>query len=373
VSFGLDAGASTVMTASVAAGAADGGVFASAAGNSITAGTLVFSNSNNVSFGMAGSTVTVTATFAQSNQAASASNGSFAFQTLGFSNANNVTFGTSAGSIITASVAAGGAAGSQSIGLNSTTFGGGTGGTTGYASGSAIRYDFFAGSNITLSQSVNAASGSLTIYGTSGGGAGGGATHSFWHHPDRERITNAISQASLWVQPLTLPNLHINNLRVPLNFSVATNSTASVTISYWLGLYTRTISSISLLHSRSTAFNFIASGTANSLSYVGPRHLTLAWTTTINENDYWAAVNYRTTTGGANASVSYFVQSQLASSWSGNLGVAATTETVQYLQGLGRYTTSTTALPASIAFSEIVGKSSAFQRPPLFELGSNFV
>lgn len=46
----------------------------------------------------------------QSNQAASASNGSFAFQTVAFSNANNVTFGTSAGSIITASVVAPGAA-----------------------------------------------------------------------------------------------------------------------------------------------------------------------------------------------------------------------------------------------------------------------
>lgn len=44
------------------------------------------------------------------NPAASASNGSFAFTTLNFSNANNVTFGTSAGNIVTASVAAPGAA-----------------------------------------------------------------------------------------------------------------------------------------------------------------------------------------------------------------------------------------------------------------------
>ena len=111
----------------------------------------VFSNSNNVTFGLNGSTVTASASVAASAAldhshgnptlaltnltgttasasngftlslsaaapgagaavTASASNGSFTVGQLGFSNANNVTFGTSAGSIITASVAAPGAA-----------------------------------------------------------------------------------------------------------------------------------------------------------------------------------------------------------------------------------------------------------------------
>lgn len=75
---------------------------------------------------------------------ASASNGSFSFTTLGFSNANNVTFGTSAGSIITASVAAPGAAAENNwvnlLGANT------AGNTT--ASGSTIGYS---GINLTLS------------------------------------------------------------------------------------------------------------------------------------------------------------------------------------------------------------------------------
>jgi hypothetical protein len=72
----------------------------------VALGQVIFSDSNNVTFGLDGGTVTASASFAQSTQpvAASASNGSFLFSTLGFSNGNGVTFGTSAGSIISASV-----------------------------------------------------------------------------------------------------------------------------------------------------------------------------------------------------------------------------------------------------------------------------
>jgi hypothetical protein len=79
---------------------------------------------------------------------ASASNGSFSFTTLAFSNANNVTFGTSAGNIITASVAAPGAAAENNwvnlLGANT------AGNTT--ASGSTIG---FSGINMTLSGTNN--------------------------------------------------------------------------------------------------------------------------------------------------------------------------------------------------------------------------
>lgn len=93
--------------------------FVSAGTTKASASEVVFSNANNVSFGASGQTITAsipTATQSTQPVAASASNGSFAFSTVGFSDANGVTFGTSAGSIITASVAAGAAAGSLSAG-----------------------------------------------------------------------------------------------------------------------------------------------------------------------------------------------------------------------------------------------------------------
>lgn len=97
------------MDLTVAAGTGGGitniRISAGTASNYLSA--LTLSNSNGISFGLNGSTITAShnGLTSQSNQAASASNGSFAFQTLAFSNANAVTFGTSAGSIITASVA----------------------------------------------------------------------------------------------------------------------------------------------------------------------------------------------------------------------------------------------------------------------------
>lgn len=146
--------AGLTLSLSAAAPGAGGGVALSAGTQSVSTGTVVFSNSNGVSWGMSGSsritasvavnpytyaeayagdntTVSTQATLpfdgfnvhglgivsvglsgvgskilisaTQSNQAASGQNGSFAFQTLGFSNANGISFGTSAGSSITAS------------------------------------------------------------------------------------------------------------------------------------------------------------------------------------------------------------------------------------------------------------------------------
>ena len=77
----------------------------SAGTTNATSGQIIFSNSNGVSFGLNGATLTGShnALTSQSNQNVTAANGGFAFQTLSFSNANNFSFGTSAGSAITGS------------------------------------------------------------------------------------------------------------------------------------------------------------------------------------------------------------------------------------------------------------------------------
>ncbi|OGM08818.1 hypothetical protein A2Z67_02315 [Candidatus Woesebacteria bacterium RBG_13_36_22] len=129
--------------------------------------TLTFQNSNGVSFSNNAGALRIThdlqyssntsnitanamntnerASFVyKSNLAASNSAGSFTFQTLNFSNANNVTWGTSAGSIVTASVAAPGAAAES----NWMSLSGNIAGNSS-ASGSTIMW--IAGNNITLS------------------------------------------------------------------------------------------------------------------------------------------------------------------------------------------------------------------------------
>lgn len=119
------------LAISVAAPGAGGGIAAAAGTQTATSGTVVWSNSNNVSFGMTNSSIiTASASFAQSVE-------------------------------------------SQSIGMqsNAIDLGGSTAGTSGYASGGQIQYALYAGANITLSQSLNGATGLLTINGPAAGGA----------------------------------------------------------------------------------------------------------------------------------------------------------------------------------------------------------
>ena len=105
VTFGLNG---QTVTASVAPGG--GGITnmnVSAGTTSNLLSNITFADSNGVSFGLNLSTITATVKTdyltSQSNQNVTAANGGFAFQTLSFSNANNFTFNTSAGSAIVGS------------------------------------------------------------------------------------------------------------------------------------------------------------------------------------------------------------------------------------------------------------------------------
>lgn len=279
-----------------------------------TVARLHFQDSNGITFGLSGGlggSHTITASHngltSQSNQAASASNGSFTFQTLNFSNANNVTFGTSAGGIVTASVAAGG---------------------------------------------------------------GGGFTKSrFNPFMEGVAVEGQLGQGTLHFHPVPDPDnfqydRFIHDVRGTQ--ATATNSSGSFTVSMWVGLYTRNVSSLSLLASSSTTQGLTVSGTVNSTILNGPRILTMGWTTTISQADLWLGFVSRTTSAGANLyTLSNYQVSDVASNFSGVLG-SASNATNQNVLGLGFYTTTTSAVPGSVAFSQIQGTNSAVQRAPMY-------
>jgi len=132
---------------------------------------FVLSNSNGVSFGTNGSTVTATVATnyqssnanyltSQSNQAASNSAGSFTFQTLNFSNANNVTFGTSAGGIITASVAATVASNTPAVSNSAGSF---TFSTLNFSNANNVTFGTSAGGIVTASVAAPGAGGGIGI------------------------------------------------------------------------------------------------------------------------------------------------------------------------------------------------------------------
>ena len=134
-------------------------------------GAIVFSNSNNVSFGGNASTITASASFSQTVQTQNLYNLSLTGNTAGvmaqvssgtltLAGGNNITLSQNGNAITISAGAAGGAAGSNTFGMSNL---GNTSGTTGVISGSNLQFAFAGGNNITLSQSINASSATITI------------------------------------------------------------------------------------------------------------------------------------------------------------------------------------------------------------------
>lgn len=210
-----------------------------------------------------------------------------------------------------------------------------------------------------------------TLTASANAGGGGGVTYNYFNPQDAFiQVTGQLGQGSLFMQPSKFPNVQYDRIMIPFNYSNASNSSNSFTVSVWMGFYTRTSATMSLLTSYSTSYNITNSGTAGSYSrYGGMRLLSIGLggaTDTLNEEQYYIAMLSRTTTaGGAGMSMSNMLASQINSSFSGIFGTASNA-TVQYTRGLGMYSATTSAMPASIAFSQLTGNSSAYLRQPLF-------
>lgn len=313
---------------------------------------------------------------------ASASNGSFSFTTLAFSNANNVTFGTSAGSIITASVAAPGAA-AENNAIN--LLGANTAGNT-TATGSTIGWSgvnlTFSGTN--ASQVVVSAPATSSIVGTglvslstNGSTISIGVpayTFSGFHpYGDLQMVTLVTSQGTLSFNPMVVPNVQFDRVVFPLNNTNSSNSSGSHTLNFRVGIYTQNGSTLSLLASASSSTGVTHSGTAGSYSlYSGMRLFSIPMTTTLTEGRYWLAFNSNTTSGGANGSYSLFGLTQHNSNFLGHFGSSHNT-TYQFTLGQGIYTASTTAMPNSVAFSQIRGSDSQGFRFPIVGFASSTV
>lgn len=392
-------GQSMTITISGAAGGGAAGSI-SAGTTRATLGEVVFSNSNGISFGVNGQTVTASYTVptvpAQfsgglSNIGNTSGDTGVVTGRLVFAGGNNITLSgsTNAGSMTitvsaanetqTVPAAATTVSRVQSVnvvgtqtsfarqdhqheGLYAIDIGGNTAGTTSSGAGS---FRLAGGPNITLSGSTAAGGMTVSISGGAGGGGGAVTYSQYMPYDEAENVVGQVGQGTLFIQPQVWPNVQFDRLAYRILASKATNSTGSATISLWAGFYTKNGSTLSLAHSSSTTLGLTLSGTANSSLYSSARVMTMGWTTTVTANNYWVGLVSRTTTGGNQATFSNFLQSQMASSFSGILGVASATS-AQRILGQGIYTATTSAIPASIAFSQISGTGSAHHRPPLF-------
>ena len=152
-------------------------------------------------------------------------------------------------------------------------------GTIGSSSSAAM--NFSAGtqssnvSQLVFSNSNNISFGldNGTITATAAGG-GGGMTYNYFNPQDTYiQVAGQLGQGSLFMQPSKFPNVQFDRIMIPFNYSNASNSSNSFTVSLWMGIYTRTDASMGLLSSFSTSYNITNSGTVGSYSLYGGMRL----------------------------------------------------------------------------------------------------
>jgi hypothetical protein len=207
------------------------------------------------------------------------------------------------------------------------------------------------------------------------GSISGPKTHSGYNpYADLEKIAGQVGQGTLNIDPFRCNNVQFDRVINVVNFTATSNSSGSMTVSLWNGIYTRNVSTLSLLASYSTSTGITMSGTVGSYSfYSGQRLITIPGTTTLTEGDYWLGVLSRTTTGGAaGMTLSQQMGSNIASNFVGFFGSSNNT-TQQLTIGQGVYTATTAGLPNSIGFSEIRGSDSAARRAPFIMFASGTV
>jgi hypothetical protein len=190
---------------------------------------------------------------------------------------------------------------------------------------------------------------------------------------DREMLAAQIGNNQIFVQPLNVRQaFQFDRFVAPVIYTATSNQSGSATLSLSIGLYTRNGNSLSLAASTSQTFAVTNSGTVGSYSLVaGLRHLPINWTSTIEADNYWLAIGSRTTTGGAAGMTwSNVVASQINTALSGWWQSAANASN-QFVLGLGSFNTTSTALPASMAFAAISGSAAINARPVIFQFASS--
>lgn len=370
VSFSVNG---NTVSGSVAAGATATGNLGAIAINALTtytSGTVVLSDSNGVTFGTNAQTVTASVNqsismFAVSNTTQSSS-GTAHKSALSFAGAGIASVGVTGGSVVI-SVPSGGGAGDGGVFAGVST-GGNTAGSTGTVSTGNL---VLVGSNgITLSQSTGAAGSAATIT-----IVGPAVTFSGYNpYGSIERVAGQIGQGTLNFDPMRIDTpFQFDRILMPIANTNSSNSSGSHTLSFWVGVYTRNVSSISRLYSTSGSTALTHSGTAGSYSlYSGIRLFSIPATSTFSAGQYWIGVVSRTTSGGANGSYSQMVLSNVASNFMGFFGSSHNT-TYQLTLGQGVYTATTSAIPNAVAFSEIRGSDSMVLRAPMVMFGSGTV
>lgn len=345
------------LAISVAAPGGGGAINVSAGTTSGNLQTVQFDNSNGISFGLNGSTITASH---NGLTTAALSNHSHGDPTLALTNLAGTAASNSAG---------------FTLSLNNTddhfsawSLVGNTAGTNSTVLTTEGALYFSGGPNITLSGNSN-----TIVISAAAPGGGGGVT--FNGHDPYENLlmtTLAHRQASLKMDYMRVRDaFQFDVLLLPFNFTQATNSTLTVGNSVSFGLFTKTGSTLSQLTSWSGTFSINGSGTASSAQNSGIRLATFPATGTITQGDYYLGILWSTSTAGANATLGHVIVQNASTIFSGLIGTT-NNATQMYKLGQGEMTVSTAAMPSSVAITNLRGQNSSHFRPQVVMFTSNY-
>lgn len=335
LSGSTNAGSMSITISGVTGGAGGAGI--SAGTQSTNGGTVVFSNSNNVSFGMSNSSI-VTASFSATQVS------SVGMYALGNTTQNSST----------------------TLDQRTLSFNAIGGITAGFSNGS-IQLSAPATSSLSATGAVSISTNGSTI----SIGAPNYGTMSYWDN-DVSQASIAATQlgvGSVFLQQISMPaNAVISALReyVSGSFSSSSNSSYAGTVSMRAGLYTLNGSTLSLATSGSQTYAFTNTSNNSTASLSGVRGMTLPLAATLTPGNYWLGIWSSTASANANwYTLSNVYQTVAGLSFSGLFGAAANASN-QLVLGQGIFSTTSTNLPASIALAAITGSGANSQ--PLINL-----
>jgi hypothetical protein len=152
--------------------------------------------------------------------------------------------------------------------------------------------------------------------------------------------------------------------------STSSNSSYSIGLTVRIGLYTRNVSTLSLASSGSQTYAWSITSNNSTSLMSGWRIITVPINLNVTPGDYW--VGYMSSTASTNANwatVNNAVLGSLNSNLAGPLNAAGNASN-QYVLGQGFFTSFSSNMPVSMAFSHISGGqlggvSSRFQGPIL--------
>ena len=355
--------------------AAAGGI---SAGTQAAFGVVSFANSNGISFGISQGTLTASgggagagtlSAYAVGNTTGQSSSSSLAETLFSIDGAGAISVGLSAGSLIISAP--------NTVALTQFSAGISTGGNTSNNSGVVTALLVLAATNaLTLSGSTNAGSMTITMSVPQTSvltGVGGisissaGSTISI--SAQQLSFVNALPQAvssltqvghgSIQVYPFYGPEA-FSASRADILFSntvsSSSNSSHAGVLSVHIGLYTRNASTLSLASSASQSYQWTNTSNNSMASISGLRRASVPLNANFTGGDIWVAVLTLTSSTNANwfTASNVVVQPQMTGQLQGLVGEASN-NTRQLMLGSGMWSTTTNAMPASIAFSAISG------------------